>query len=126
MTAPPPVTEEMIEAGYEAARNDGLTGPSRDCKRLVRLILETALAARSNQEATPPIILEMAAADNEAQMWERRFAQLRQAFPIKRIFTDSDGRWGLRDFLDYAAQICGFDGAAKPAQEATRTVGDAE
>lgn len=55
------------------------------------------------------IILEVAAADREAQMWERRLGKLRQVYAIDRRFTDADGRWGLRGFLDYAAQVCGFE-----------------
>jgi hypothetical protein len=54
------------------------------------------------------IMLEMAAASREQEMWERRYKALCQAYPIERIFADGDGHYGLRDFMDYAAEVCGF------------------
>lgn len=58
-----------------------------------------------------PIMLEMAAADEAHQMWERRWRALGQMYaPARPCFVDRDGDWCLRDFLDYAGQACGFPG----------------
>ena len=54
------------------------------------------------------INLEMAQASREQEMWEHRFHELCRVYPVERIFSDSNGRWGLRDFLDYAGSVCGF------------------
>jgi hypothetical protein len=56
---------------------------------------------------TRHIILEMAAASREQEMWERRFKVLYAQHPIWRT-ADNDGSWGLRDFLNYAGEVCGF------------------
>jgi hypothetical protein len=55
------------------------------------------------------IMLEMAAASREQEKWERRFSDLRRMYAIDRCFEDRDGKWGLRDFLDYAGEVCGFE-----------------
>jgi hypothetical protein len=62
-------------------------------------------------------MLEIAAADDAQQMWERRWNALRQIYPIERIFADRDGKWGLRDFLDYAGEVCGFAALADAGKE---------
>jgi hypothetical protein len=72
-----------------------------------------ALTASGNGGAVsddlrPPIMLEMSAASAEQEMWERRFAVLYRSHPSWRS-ADNDGSWGLRDFLRYVGQICGFD-----------------
>lgn len=54
------------------------------------------------------IILEMAEASAEHEMWERRFYQFCRSYPSWRT-VDGDGSWGLRDLLVYIAHICGFD-----------------
>lgn len=54
-----------------------------------------------------PIMLEMAEATREQEMWERRFQVLYHSHPVWRS-ADNDGCWGLRDFLAYAGQVCGF------------------
>jgi hypothetical protein len=54
------------------------------------------------------IHLEIAKADREHEKWERRFGALCQMYAVDRRFVDRDGQWGLRDFLDYAGQVCGF------------------
>jgi hypothetical protein len=54
------------------------------------------------------IMLEMAAATREQEMWERRFKVLYALHPIWRT-ADNDGSWGLRDFLRYAGEVCGFE-----------------
>jgi hypothetical protein len=54
------------------------------------------------------IMLEIAAADDAHQMWERRYWALKQMYATERCFADQDGRWGLRDFLSYSASVCGF------------------
>jgi hypothetical protein len=64
-----------------------------------------------------PIMLEIAAADDTHQMWERRWNALKQMYAIERCFADRDGKWGLRDFLDYAGEACGFARASQPPQE---------
>jgi hypothetical protein len=54
------------------------------------------------------IMLEIAEASAEQEMWERRYRALCQMYAIDRCFVDRDGEWGLRDFLSYAASVCGF------------------
>lgn len=64
-----------------------------------------------------PIMLEMAEADERHHMWERRWKTLPDIYPIERIFADRYGRWGLRDFIAYAGEACGFSPAQhQPAQ----------
>lgn len=58
------------------------------------------------------IILQVAAADDEQQMWERRWRALGQMYaPVRPCFVDRNGEWCLRDFLDYAGKVCGFPGS---------------
>lgn len=65
------------------------------------------------------IILEIAAATREQEMWERRFKVLHAQHPIWRT-ADNDGSWGLRDFLNYAGEVCGF----APASVDTRRMAE--
>lgn len=69
-----------------------------------------ALSATTAADTTKDrgtIMLEMAAATREQEMWERRFKVLYDTHPVWRS-ADTDGSWGLRDFLRYAGEICGF------------------
>jgi hypothetical protein len=59
-------------------------------------------------EGEAPIMLQIAAATEEQAMWERRWLALQQMYARERCFVDRDGHWGLRCFLDYVGQICGF------------------
>ncbi len=68
-----------------------------------------------------PILLMMAAASREQEMWERRFQYLCRVFEPDKRFIDSDGKWGLRDFLNYAGEICGFSASAIEAATAGET-----
>ena len=43
------VTEEMLEAGYRAAKEDGLTGPRKSCEALVKLIYTAMTSARDRR-----------------------------------------------------------------------------
>ena len=54
------------------------------------------------------VMLEIAAADAEHQKWERRWLALGQMYERQPSFADRDGKWGLRDFLDYVGQTNGF------------------
>lgn len=65
------------------------------------------------------IMLEMAAADEAQQMWERRYRALIQMYERQDCFVDRDGKWGLRSFLDYAGEICGFDPSGPTPSEPT-------
>lgn len=56
----------------------------------------------------PPIMLDIAAASETDEMWKRRWLALCQKYERDPCFVDSNGKWGLRDFLDYAAEVCGF------------------
>ena len=67
-----------------------------------------ALSTSGREEGRGTIMLEIAAADEAHQMWERRWKALLQLYAIERYLVDRDGRWGLRDFLDYAGEACGF------------------
>lgn len=60
------------------------------------------------EEAQGKIVLEIAGATREQEMWERRFKVLYAQHPIWRT-ADNDGSWGLRDFLRYAGEVCGFE-----------------
>ena len=73
----------------------------------------------SDQAATRPdasrfdpsrgsIVLEIARASDEHELWALRFEKLKRVYPIERIFHDDGGKWGLRDFLDYAGLACGW------------------
>jgi hypothetical protein len=67
-----------------------------------------------------PIMLQIAAADEAHQMWERRWRALGQMYaPQRPCFVDRDGDWCLRDFLDYAGQACGFTGSIPAPPQAT-------
>lgn len=66
------------------------------------------------------IILEIAAASREQEVWECRYKALCQMYPIERVFTDGDGKWGLRDFLAYAGEVCGFEAIGRPEQPPAR------
>lgn len=59
-------------------------------------------------EARGEIMLEIAAADDEHRKWERRWNVLLQLHGHDRHRADDDGRWCLRDFIDYAGAACGF------------------
>lgn len=79
--------------------------------------------------SAPSIMLEMASASDEHEMWERRWNALRQMYAIERCFADSDGRWGLRDFLDYAGQACGYSsdsGRLPKGEDAAKTAAECE
>lgn len=71
------------------------------------------------------IILEMAAATREQEMWERRFKVLYHAHPIWRT-ADKDGSWGLRDFLRYAGAVCGFTPDRSGEADETTKIGSTE
>jgi len=57
---------------------------------------------------TGTIMLEIAKADADAVMWERRWKALRALNYHNTNFSDSDGRWTLADFITYAGYVCGF------------------
>lgn len=59
-------------------------------------------------ETARSIMLEMAGATREQEMWERRFQYLCRVFEPDKRFVDQNGKWGLRDFLAYAGDVCGF------------------
>ena len=60
-------------------------------------------------EAKREIMLQMAAADDDHRKWERRWNVLLQLYGHDKHRTDEDGRWCLRDFIDYAGEVCGFE-----------------
>jgi len=64
-----------------------------------------------------PILLEIAAAEDEHVMWERRWAALKQMYARERCFVDRDGEWGLRCFLDYVGSACGFEDGSPSNRE---------
>lgn len=54
-------------------------------------------------------MLQIAAATEAHEMWARRWRALVAMYPHENpCFADSDGRWCLRDFLDYAGPGLGF------------------
>jgi hypothetical protein len=70
-------------------------------------VVDAALASME-ENAARPIMLEIAAASREQETWERRFQYLCRVFEPDKRFVDTDGKWGLRDFLAYAGEVCGF------------------
>lgn len=81
---------------------------------------EPGLKMRAMLSAAPsqsPVMLEIAAAADEQRKWEHRWNVLRQLYGHDKHRTDEDGRWCLRDFIDYAGAICGFAPASTPQQQ---------
>lgn len=74
---------------------------------LLRMRSDDLIKHKPVVQTARSIILEMAAAAREQEMWERRFRVLYAQHPIWRS-ADTDGSWGLRDFLRYAGEVCGF------------------
>jgi len=90
---------------------------SEGCTRVMQLAMERLADRWQGIETSRPIMLEIAAASNEHEMWERRYFALCQMYPIERVFADRDGKWGLRDFLTYVHKAMGFRVNPKWEQE---------
>lgn len=66
------------------------------------------------EEANAPIMLEIATAGDTHDMWERRWQAMRRIYAIERCFADRDGKYGLRDVLEYMGEACGWDRIVQP------------
>lgn len=67
------------------------------------------------------ILLEIAAASDAHAMWERRLNELCRMHERQPCFVDRDGKWGLRDFLDYAREAMGCARDSDGSGEADKT-----
>ncbi len=67
------------------------------------------------------ILLEIAAASDAHTMWERRLNELCRMYERQPCFVDRDGKWGLRDFLDYAREAMGCVRDSDGSGEADKT-----
>lgn len=55
-----------------------------------------------------PIMLQIASADEQHKLQQRRLAFLREWFKDEVVhFTDAGGTWTINDFFAYAAQVIG-------------------
>jgi hypothetical protein len=124
-STPPPVTEEMIEAGNNALKGLSLGIYYREQLTEVYLAMH---AARSNQEATPDAELREAAiaVGSALDDWIKIIDTRAPLNPdLKHYFWKRSPTW---DEVQEAmrANNALAEALAKPVQEATRTVGDAE
>lgn len=58
-----------------------------------------------------PIILQIARASDDHEIWARRFRDVRRLPSFNRSpeFEDRDGEWSMAGLLDYMASACGWD-----------------
>lgn len=59
-----------------------------------------------------PIMLQVAKASDNHEMWERRFASIRclASFADRPPeFADRDGKWSMAELMDYMASACGWE-----------------
>lgn len=100
--------ERLIVRMVEIADRDDTTGLATDALReAADFLANNALTTSPDTKGAGTIMLKIAEASREQEMWERRFKVLYHAHPSWRS-ADNDGPWGLRDFLRYAGEVCGF------------------
>lgn len=60
-----------------------------------------------------PIILQIAKASDDHEMWERRFAAISGLMSWNKApeFADRDGKWSMAELLTYMASACGWKAA---------------
>lgn len=98
---------EKLDAYLNAAR--GLNVAARKGLPILLDALARLSSTRpSDENGRGAIILEMAAASEEHELWERRWNRCRQLYAQDLPFADQGGRWGIRGLLTYMGKACGF------------------
>lgn len=56
------------------------------------------------------IMLDMAKAEDDSKLWERRYDALINIYNERTgpFYADSHGKWTLADFLSYVGDVCGW------------------